>query len=338
MSSELESRTVLARPEIADHYEKSAAIVYACCDALDGLRDIPDKAIQLIVSSPPYNIGKSYEVKVELGNYLRQMEPALRELVRVLSPRGSLCWQVGNFVSDGEVFPLDIYYYPIFKNLGLQLRNRVIWHFDHGLHCSKRFSGRYETLMWFTKTDSYTFNLDAVRMPSKYPGKTHYKSPKQGLPSGNSLGKNPSDIWSIVLQDWESGLWNIPNLKCNPPEKTTHPCQFPVELVQRCVLAFSNEEDCVLDPFAGVGSALIAAIMHDRRAIGFDLNSQFVEEGRARIESFYNGTLKVRPIGKPIYQPSGREKVAQVPHSWKKGPQSAQNELFALVSTEHLRR
>jgi hypothetical protein len=66
-------------------------------------------------------------------------------------------------VDEGEVFPLDIFYYKLFKDAGLKLRNRVIWHFEHGLHCSRRFSGRYETLLWLTKTNRYTFNLDAVR-------------------------------------------------------------------------------------------------------------------------------------------------------------------------------
>ena len=107
-------------------------------------------------------------------------------------------------------------------------------------------------MLWFTKTDSYTFNLDSVRVPSKYPGKTNYKPGKHyGLPSGNPLGKNPSDIWKIVQRDWESALWNIPNVKANHPEKTIHPCQFPIELVERCVLALTNKGDRVLDPFSG---------------------------------------------------------------------------------------
>lgn len=316
------------RREITSVFEASAHIVYACCDCLQGLKTIPDNTVQLAISSPPYNIGKKYETKVRLENYLQEIEPVLTELTRVLSPTGSLCWQVGNYVDKGEVFPLDIYYYRIFKRLGLQLRNRIIWHFNHGLHCTKRFSGRYETLLWFTKTESYKFNLDAVRVPAKYPGKRHYKGPKKGLPSGNPLGKNPSDIWKITVQDWETGLWNIPNVKCNHPEKTDHPCQFPIELVQRCVLALSDEQDWVIDPFAGVGSALIGALMHNRRAIGYEVDEHYVNEGRARIERFYDGTLKVRPLGKPIFEPSGREKVTQIPDSWKVKANGRQEELF----------
>ena len=71
--------------------------------------------------------------------------------------------------------PLDTALYPIFKSHGLRLRNRIVWHFEHGLHSSRRLSGRYETISWFTKTDDYTFNLDPIRVPSKYPNKRHFQ-------------------------------------------------------------------------------------------------------------------------------------------------------------------
>lgn len=176
---------------ISDRLSESADIVFAQGDSRDVLAQCPDGFATLIITSPPYNIGKEYETQTKLDHYLNQLHPILKELVRVLSPKGSLCWQVGNYVENSEVFPLDIYFYPIFKQMGLQLRNRIIWTFEHGLHCSARFSGRYETLLWFTKSEDYTFNLDAIRVPSKYPGKTNFRpGPKYGLPSGNPLGKN----------------------------------------------------------------------------------------------------------------------------------------------------
>lgn len=297
-------------------YEPGARVVLAQGDSLEILRNVPDGAAKLIITSPPYNIGKEYETQTKLEHYLDSMLPLLKELVRVMSPHGSLCWQVGNYVEASEVFPLDIWYYPIFKKLGLQLRNRIIWHFEHGLHCSVRFSGRYETLLWFTKTTDYTFNLDKVRVPSKYPGKTHYNGPKRGLPSGNPLGKNPSDVWELMVQEWEVGLWEIPNVKANHPEKTIHPCQFPIELVERCVLAFTEPNDLVLDPFSGVGSALLAALRHDRRAMGCDKEAAYIQEAKNRIIRLYNGTLPYRQLGRPVYRPTGKEKVSQVPAEW----------------------
>jgi adenine-specific DNA-methyltransferase len=226
------------QPKIYRKYSEKASIVLHHGDANKFIKTIPDETISLIITSPPYNLGKEYEIKTSIEYYLDTQTPLIHHLIRILKNDGSLCWQVGNFVDKSEVFPLDIFYYNIFKKAGLKLRNRIIWHFDHGLHASKRFSGRYETILWFTKSDNYTFNLDNVRVPAKYPGKTFYKGPRRGEPSGNPLGKNPSDYWSVVQQDWDTQIWDIPNVKANHPEKTAHPCQYPIELVERCVLAF----------------------------------------------------------------------------------------------------
>ncbi len=286
-------------------------------DSLTKLRGFDTGKFELILTSPPYNIGKAYEVKTTIESYLETQEEIIIELVRVLSDNGSLCWQVGNYVDKGEVFPLDIYYYHIFKKHGLKLRNRIIWHFGHGLHASNRFSGRYETILWFTKSDDYIFNLDKVRIPSKYPGKRHFKGPKKGEISGNPLGKNPSDIWEILESDWDSAMWNIPNVKSNHPEKTEHPCQFPIELVERCVLALTHEGGWVLDPFAGVGSTIIGAIKNGRNGVGIEKEPAYCEIARQRLNLLNEGLLKTRPINKPIHQPALHDKVAQMPKEWK---------------------
>lgn len=307
--------------EIAHRFDPEASLVLYQGDTNDFLDTLPDNAIKLIVSSPPYNLGKEYEDRVSIEHYLEQQSHIIEKLYRVLHPQGSICWQVGNFVEKGEVFPLDIYYYPVFKKLGLQLRNRIIWHFEHGLHTSKRFSGRYETLLWFTKTEEYTFNLDPVRVPAKYPGKRHYKGPNKGKPSGNPLGKNPSDVWDGLAQEWEDGFWEIPNVKANHPEKTIHPCQYPIELVERCVLALTDEEDWVYDPFAGVGSALIAAVKQGRRAMGSERDENYIAITRERLAAFFGGQLKIRPLGRPVYKPTGRERISRIPPEWEAAEQ-----------------
>ena len=125
------------------------------------MKSIPDQSVKLVVTSPPYNIGKEYEKRKDLTLYLDEQEDTMLEAVRILTDDGSICWQVGNHIAkDGEVFPIDALIYAIGKRLGLKLRNRIVWHFGHGLHCSKRFSGRHETIVWFTKSDDYTFNLE----------------------------------------------------------------------------------------------------------------------------------------------------------------------------------
>lgn len=287
-------------------------------DTLENLKKMDSEKFDLVITSPPYNVGKEYETKTSIEKYLEKQESIINELIRVTTNQGSICWQVGNYVDKGEIFPLDIFYYQIFKKYGLKLRNRIIWHFGHGLHASNRFSGRYETILWFSKSDDYIFNLDDVRVPAKYPGKRHFKGPKRGELSGNPNGKNPSDIWEIVLKDWENELWNIPNVKSNHPEKTEHPCQYPVELVERCILALTNKESWVLDPYAGVGSTLLAAIKNQRNVIGIDRESKYVQLANERIEKFKNGYLKLRPINKPIHNPKPTDKVAQRPIEWIK--------------------
>lgn len=302
---------------VSHEFNPDAQAVFLEGDSKQTLSQIPDGSVKLIITSPPYNLNKAYEDPKSLDAYLKEMEPILVELMRVLSDQGSLCWQVGNYVDNAEVYPLDLLFYPYFKSHGLQLRNRIIWHFDHGLHATKRLSGRYETLLWFSKTDAYTFNLDNIRVPSKYPGKTNYKpGPNYGKPSGNPLGKNPSDIWKLAEKEWESLLWDIPNVKANHPEKTIHPCQFPIELVERCVLAFTNEGDYVLDPFSGVGSAMLAALKNGRRAIGCEKEAEYIQIARDRVDMLKSGRLPYRPLGKPVHKPTGREKVAQRPIEW----------------------
>ncbi len=305
-------------PQISRQFNLEKKISVIQDDALKACKKLPDDFFSLIISSPPYNIGKTYEKKINFKSYLDDQRTVIAELVRTLRYDGSLCWQVGNYIDNGEVYPLDIYFYPVFKNLGLQLRNRIVWHFGHGLHAKKRFSGRYETLLWFTKSDNYIFNLDPVRVPSKYPGKRHYKGDKKGMPSGNPLGKNPSDFWDLLQAEFDKCVWDIPNVKSNHPEKISeHPCQFPIELVERCVLSMTNEDDWVMDPYGGVGSAAIAALKHNRRTVSIDRDEEFCEITQRRIVDFYAGRLKMRPMGKPVHKPSGKEKVSQVPIEWR---------------------
>ena len=266
-----------------------------CQDNLTYMRRLKSESMQLIVTSPPYNLGKEYEQRTSLERYIEEQSACIAEAVRLLHPCGSICWEVGNHVDDGEVYPLDIVLYGLFKNHGLQLRNRIVWTFGHGLHCTKRLSGRHETILWFTKSENYSFNLDAVRVPSKYPQKRHFKGPRKGQLSGNPLGKNPSDVW------------DIPNVKNNHVEKTEHPCQFPVGLIERLILALTNKGQAVLDPYIGVGSTAIAALRHGRSAYGCDQEQRYIDIAWDRIHALRSGTLRTRPMNMPVFEPTRRQ-------------------------------
>jgi adenine-specific DNA-methyltransferase len=245
-------------------------------DCLDLIDALPDESIQLIVTSPPYGIKKEYEKSSTLADAISFQEEVIEECFRILSPTGSMCWQVGNYVEGegGERVPWDILLYKSFRRLGLKLRSRIIWTYEHGMHARHFFSGRYETIMWFTKSDDYFFNLDAVRVPQKQPTKRFYKGPRKGELSCHPLGKNPGDVW------------NITNVKNGHPEKIPggHPCQFPTKLVDRLVKSMTKRGDIVFDPFGGTASTLVSALQLGRIGVGAELEKSYYKIGQQRLK------------------------------------------------------
>lgn len=278
---------------IARSFDPKAPVVMLQGDNLKHLKSLPDASIDLVVTSPPYNIGKDYEKVVPIDSYVDQQRAVISECVRVLKPTGSICWQVGFTKTGKEIVPLDILLYPIFKEFNLKLKNRIVWTFGHGMHAQKRFSGRHETILWFVKDlEEAHFNLESVRVPQKYPGKRHYRGPKKGEYSGHPDGKNPGDVWEI------------PNVKAHHVEKTEHQCQFPVGLVQRLIRSLSPEGGTVLDPYSGVASTASAAILEGRKSVSIELFPKYFKIGLERANEALDGKLKFRPLEKPIQEPS----------------------------------
>lgn len=265
-------------------------------DCLDFLDLLPDNSIQLVLTSPPYAIKKEYEGSTSLAEMIVFQEELIEECFRVLKPGGSICWQVGNHIEGGgeERVPWDILLYKIFKRLGLKLRNRIVWHYEHGMHARHFFSGRYEVVMWFTKGDEYHFDLDAVRIPQKQPTKRFYKGPKKGELSCNPLGKNPGDVWKIT------------NIKNNHPEKIPggHPCQFPLQLVERLVKSLTKPGDIVLDPFGGVASTLVGSILLGRIGLSSELDRTYYKLGAQRIRDTMTKTKKLKNLPKTLFVPT----------------------------------
>ena len=282
-------------------------------DCIEVFHKLEDETIDLIVTSPPYCMRKEYEnVFDDMNSFTKLNKEAICESHRVLKKGGSLCWQIGFHVKDAVVIPLDCIIYNIVEELNksldesnkLYLHNRIIWSFGHGLNAEKRLSGRYETIMWFTKGKQYDFNLDLIRIPQKYPGKRYSKGAKAGQYSGNPLGKNPSDVW------------DIPNVKANHIEKTEHPCQFPIAIPQRLIRALTKPEDIVMDPFSGSGTTAMACIIENRKFIGCELKKEYVDIANSRINDALNGIIKCRP-DVPVIEPDISQKVAQKPEEFK---------------------
>lgn len=287
---------------VSSAIEDASQDVLLCGDAFKLASSLPDECVDLIFSSPPYCMGKSYETSSSVSDFIRCHELILPDLIRVVKPGGSICWQVG-YHSDGkQITPLDFLAHGIFSRFPqLRLRNRIVWTFAHGLHARSRFSGRHELILWYSKGGGSTFNLDEVRVPQKYPGKRYYKGPKKGQFSGNPLGKNPGDVWEV------------PNVKGGHIEKTEHPCQFPVALPQNFIRAVSPPGGLVFDPFMGVGSTGVAAALEGRRFIGSEIQLPYVEAAARRISDARGGKAKYRPLERPILEPKPTDSVAQKP-------------------------
>ncbi|MEQ9143669.1 MAG: site-specific DNA-methyltransferase [Parvibaculaceae bacterium] len=275
-------------------------------DCMELIKSLPDESVDLVITSPPYFMGKEYDRSYNISDFQSDHEKLAPEIARVVKQGGHICWQTGFHVRNGSVIPLDALVYAAFsKQSDFVLRNRIIWTFGHGAHCQTRFSGRHETILWFSKGNDYRFNLDAIRVPQKYPGKRHYRGPKKGEFSGNPEGKNPGDVW------------DIPNVKANHIEKTSHPCQFPVALVQRLVKALSMKNELVLDPYAGTASCGVAALLENRRFIGAEISAEYAQIGKKRLNETLKGKIQHRPLERPVHKPDGNEAVAQKPdHFW----------------------
>ncbi|MFX0014411.1 MAG: DNA-methyltransferase [Promethearchaeota archaeon] len=242
-------------------------------DFIEFSKKLSEETIDLIVTSPPYGIGKEYEKKTTLNQYLEWSNKVLTECWRILKITGSIFYQVGTYVgNNGAHFPWDAVIFPIFVKLGFIPRNRIIWIRQHGTHAKHKFSNRHETILWFSKSDNYKFFLDDIRVPQIYPKKKNYR---QGMDYGkftsDPRGKNPGDVWAFR------------NVKHNHEEQTEHPCQFPEDLVTRIILSTTELNDIVLDPFIGSGTTAVVAKNNNRRFIGCEIVKKYVDIANHRL-------------------------------------------------------
>lgn len=240
-------------------------------DTLAYLRTLPSDCVDLVVSSPPYNIGKEYESRKALAHYIEEQSVVLAECHRVLKSTGSIYWQVGSYSNDGTLIPLDIRFFPVLEDLGMLPRNRIVWARQHGLHGRKKFSARYETILWFTKSKDFVFDLDAIRVPQKYQNKKAHRGERKGEYTCHPDGKNPGDIWLFR------------NVKHNHEEQTIHPCQFPEDLIARIILTSTPEGGVVLDPYMGAGTVAVVAKDMNRHFLGAELEPRYYDVAMRRL-------------------------------------------------------
>lgn len=247
-------------------------IKYQIGDCRELLKHIPDNSIKLVVTSPPYNIGKpygKYKDKIALNDWEDLIREVTKEVVRVLTPDGSFFLNLSPvpFGNDKEILPLPFIGYQIFKDSGLYLRNMITWTFNNMQNCTNRLSGRYENILWGVKDlKNYVFNLDDIRVP-------YITKNDKRLKGGN--GRNPTDVWYFDRVN------NMTKKKLN----LEHPTVYPLPMIERIIKMSSNPGDTILDPFVGSGTTLVAAKKLGRNAIGLELDEKYASEIEQRLKN-----------------------------------------------------
>lgn len=246
--------------------------------------ELPDKSVNLMVTSPPYNIGIDYGNKHVNGKiveskgvkysdnlpedeYRKMLKNVIDETKRVLKDDGQIWFNIKNRYDGIQVIP-PFWVMDFFE--GMFLKNLVVWNFDWGGSTNRRFAPRYEFVFFYTKhKDHYTFNLDEVKIPSLNFRPDRYKTQL----------KNPSDVWRMAL------------VSGNEIERTGHPAQYPEELIERIILLGTNEGDVVLDPFMGSGTTAVVAKKLNRHYVGYEIVNKYIEMANERIEKSCNNKI-----------------------------------------------
>jgi len=242
-------------------------------DSLELIKNLPSCSVDLIIADPPYNLGKDYgesNDSFSYEEYIKFSEYWLSEAHRILKPTGTI------YVFMGVRF-ISSLYQILECSLKMVFNSWICWHYTQGMGKRRGFSPRHDDILMFTKSDTFTFNLDAIRIPQKF-----YRS------VNNMRGANPGDVWEFSHVHY-----------CNKNRKS-HPTQKPEGLIERMILASSNENDLVFDPFSGSGTTLRVCKQLKRNCLGYELNNEYVNIILDRIEEPFNSFDSIDPRMKRI--------------------------------------
>lgn len=264
----------------APYYETDKCILF-CGDTINMQGKLKPAFFDTIITSPPYNIGKEYERVKSLEEYIEWSGKWITDACQLLTDTGAMLLNLGyvSVENQGRAVPLP---YLLWDKIPLYLNQEIVWNYSAGVACKKYLSPRNEKILWYVKDcNSYTFNLDAIRDKNvKYPN-----SKKNGRLRVNTLGKNPSDVWEIAKV--------TTGFNRASKERTPHPCQFPVDLIDRLVLGFSNCEDIIYDPFVGSGTTFESCIKNNRYCVGFEIKEEYCEIARQRVENILSQQIEL---------------------------------------------
>jgi adenine-specific DNA-methyltransferase len=270
MQKFIEIKNILGLP----YYENRSAIIFQM-DCKHALKRLSESGVFInsTITSPPYNIGKEYEKVIPVNEFIEWLAEISDYIYKITKPNGSYLLNIGYLEVPGKGRAVPITYL-IWDKIMFYLNQEIIWNYGAGVAAKHYLSPRNEKILWFVKDkENYTFNLDTIRDPDvKYP----YQK-KKGKLRCNTLGKNPSDVWQIAKVT--SGA------KRSSEERTDHPAQFPVDLITRMVLGFTNEGDLILDPFMGSGTTAEVCMNNNRYVLGFEIREDYCQTIVNRLEA-----------------------------------------------------
>lgn len=262
-------KKILGKP----YFETPECAIYNI-DCLEGMSQISVPFIHLTITSPPYNIGKEYENPLPLEDYLNWCEKWIAEIYRLTCANGAFWLNLGylSIPEKAKAIPIP---YLLWNRVPFYLIQEIVWNYGAGVAGKLFYSPRNEKFLWYVKNQKeYTFNLDDVRDPNiKYPNQK-----KNGKIKVNLNGKNPTDVWQFPKVT--SGT------NRSSKERTPHPAQFPIAVVERIVKASSNQNEIIFDPFLGSGTTAVVALTHGRKALGFEINENYCQIAADRITKF----------------------------------------------------
>lgn len=234
-----------------------------CGDCLDELSMLGEGVADLVFADPPFNIGYEYDVyrdSVEAKEYRRWTKKWMRACCEVLQPSGSF------YVAIGDEYAPEIRI--IGRQLGLHLRNWIIWYYTFGQSTRKKFARSHTHIFYFVKDiDNFYFDDGAVRVLSD-------RQKEYNDRRANPMGKLPDDVWT-----------QFPRVCGTFRERRGHPCQMPESLLARIIRASCPPGGLVIDPFAGSGTTLVAAAKLGRRYFGSDVSRRYVDAAKKRIKA-----------------------------------------------------
>lgn len=263
-------------------YDRNGILLYEG-DAVELLAGLPEGILDITVTSPPYNIGKEYETPLETARYLDWCESWIGGIYRATAPNGAFWLNLGYVALPARARAIPIAYL-LWDRVPFSLVQEIVWQYGAGVAARRAYSPRNEKFLWYVRDlEDFYFDLDAVRDPNiKYPNQF-----KNGKRKVNLAGKNPGDVWSFPKVT--SGR------NRSSRERTPHPAQFPVAVIERVLKGSGRPGGLILDPFMGSGTTAEVAMTLGRPVIGFELNACYIEIAIERLENAAETTSGTKP-------------------------------------------